>query len=294
MTFTQCGNSGVYAWNTKGRLINCVITQCKYSGIHCSINALIELEGDQTKVDGNVTRGSSWYSGLDTNDTSSIIHLLFPLTKESVSTNNHGGRNYNKSAGSITTVESFQVVSQENKTSSSLSSSSSSSSEASITQQLRTENSQLRSEITELRSENDKLRSLHTVHVIDVDKDNEESSYLPPTKTLHDNKTRKRKRVPVEKILSDANKVAKVKIEKVNNLLDDSKKATKAAEEEAQKAADALEDALECILCMDNKRDTLFLPCCHLNTCGECASMHSVCPTCKQPIERQVNNVYIS
>jgi ribosomal protein L32 len=111
---------------------------------------------------------------------------------------------------------------------------------------------------------------------------------------LHENTTRKRKRVPVEKILSDANKVAKVKIEKVNNLLDDSKKATKAAEEEAQKAADALEDALECILCMDSKRDTLFLPCCHLNTCGECASMHSVCPTCKQPIERQVNNVYIS
>ena len=26
MTFTQCGLHGVYAWNTKGRLINCVNT----------------------------------------------------------------------------------------------------------------------------------------------------------------------------------------------------------------------------------------------------------------------------
>ena len=55
MTFTQCGDTGVVANNTKGRLLNCVITQCNYSGIFCRENALIELEGDQTKVDGNVT-----------------------------------------------------------------------------------------------------------------------------------------------------------------------------------------------------------------------------------------------
>ena len=33
MTFTQCGCHGVSAWETKGRLINCVITQCRSSGI---------------------------------------------------------------------------------------------------------------------------------------------------------------------------------------------------------------------------------------------------------------------
>ena len=96
LTITQCRGrgSGVYAKNTKGRLINCVITQCGGSGILSSMNALIELEGDQTKVDGNVTSGSSNSYGLNTSYTSSRIHLLFPLTKESVSTNNHGGRNY--------------------------------------------------------------------------------------------------------------------------------------------------------------------------------------------------------
>ena len=33
MTFTRCGDDGVHAYNTKGRLINCVITQCYNSGI---------------------------------------------------------------------------------------------------------------------------------------------------------------------------------------------------------------------------------------------------------------------
>ena len=105
MTFTQCRTGGVYAENTKGRLINCVITQCGTSGIACDENALIELEGDQTKVDGN--------DGLKTLSTSSIIHLLFPLTKKYVSTNNKGGGNFNRrgrnynSVGTIETVDAF-------------------------------------------------------------------------------------------------------------------------------------------------------------------------------------------
>jgi len=106
MTITQCGDCGVAARNTKGRLINCVITQCGHSGVNCYENALIGLEGDQTKVNGNVTGGDSGSTyGLETSDTSSIIHLLFPLTKESVSTNNGGGGNYGGD-GTIETVNS--------------------------------------------------------------------------------------------------------------------------------------------------------------------------------------------
>ena len=108
MTFTQCGWSGVYAWNTKGRLINCVATQCEKSGILCDENALIELEGSQTKVDRNGTRGFSSHFGLSSSSTSSRIHLLFPLTKESVSTNNKGGRNYGGSGGTILQVPVFE------------------------------------------------------------------------------------------------------------------------------------------------------------------------------------------
>jgi hypothetical protein len=116
MTFTQCGEFGVVAWNTKGRLINCVITQCEESGIFCSRNSLIELKGDQTKVDGNVTSGIG--SGLYTYYTSSIIHLLFPLTKESVSTNNHNGQNYG-GCGEISIVDddgnTIEIINEANE-----------------------------------------------------------------------------------------------------------------------------------------------------------------------------------
>jgi hypothetical protein len=108
MTITQCGRFGVLAMNTKGRLINCVITQCGGSGIFGSSNALVELQGDQTKVDGNGTSGNSSSYGLKTYDTSSRIHLLFPLTKESVSTNNHNGQNHG-GRGTIDTVASFNI-----------------------------------------------------------------------------------------------------------------------------------------------------------------------------------------
>jgi hypothetical protein len=113
MTFTQCRWAGVVARDTKGRLINCVITQCGGSGILSGNNALIELEGDQTKVDGNATSGMGY--GLNTVAISSRIHLLFPLTKESVSTNNGGGyeSNYVSTFGgtcsTIKTVNSFET-----------------------------------------------------------------------------------------------------------------------------------------------------------------------------------------
>jgi hypothetical protein len=106
LTITQCRWSGVYAENKKGRFINCVITQCGKSGIACYENAFIEVEGNHTKVDGNVTRGGSSQYGLSTSNTLARIHLLFPLTKESVSTNNIGGGNYG-GTGTIQTVSSF-------------------------------------------------------------------------------------------------------------------------------------------------------------------------------------------
>jgi len=110
MTFIECGQCGVFLADAKGKLINCVATQCRWSGIYCSRNALIELEGSQTKVDGN-NKSGGWH-GLcaaspttETLSTSSRIHLLFPLTKESVSTNN-GGENCGGN-GTIKTVNSF-------------------------------------------------------------------------------------------------------------------------------------------------------------------------------------------
>jgi len=106
MTITKGHTNGVYVYNARGRFRNCVITECGGSGILCYENALVELEGHQTKVERNGTRGGGF--GLCTYFSSSRIHLLFPLTKESVSTDNGGNGNYGGiMGGSIETVDSF-------------------------------------------------------------------------------------------------------------------------------------------------------------------------------------------
>jgi hypothetical protein len=156
--------------------------------------------------------------------------------------------------------------------------------------------SKLKDTITNLTKDNEQLQNNlqvalinlndHlSVSVVNVDTDQMETMLPPTFVTLQ---TRKRKRVPVEKIVNNINKNVKIKIEKVNTLLDDSKQATKAAEEKASKAVDDLEDALECVVCYERKRDTLYTPCGHFNTCGVCASMNSLCPTCRTPINSRL------
>jgi hypothetical protein len=109
VTFVRCGVHGIYALNTKGRLINCLITQCGRDGIFCGSNAVIELKGSQMKVDGNNAGGFSRCYGLHAWDGTSFIHLLLPLTKESVSTNNFNGQNCGSGFGGgiIDTVNRF-------------------------------------------------------------------------------------------------------------------------------------------------------------------------------------------
>ena len=111
MTITQCYNHGVEVYNTTGRLINCVITHCQGSGIYSHAGALVEVEGSQTKVEQNITGGDKDRYGLTTYDTSSTIHLLSPLTKESISINNHNDQNYGSRdsicRGTIRTVMTF-------------------------------------------------------------------------------------------------------------------------------------------------------------------------------------------
>ena len=112
MTFNLCHRHGVSASNIQGRLINCGITQCKESGIYCGGGSLIELEGSQTNVCGNVTCGYSGYYGLQTSGNSSRIHLLSPLTKESVSANNHNGMNFSGSGFFVGSIETVNTLPQ--------------------------------------------------------------------------------------------------------------------------------------------------------------------------------------
>ena len=59
---------------------------------------LMKIDGNATTVHHNGTWGGNY--GLKTG-TSSSIHLVSPLTKEMISTNNNGGRNY---SGTIQTI----------------------------------------------------------------------------------------------------------------------------------------------------------------------------------------------
>jgi hypothetical protein len=104
VSFDQCGFCGVWAYKTKARLTNCQVTNCE-RGIHSRGYSTVEIEGEETRIDNNGTHGSEYQHGLQAS-AESFIHLLAPLTKEGISTNNNGGGNYG-GPGTIETVNSF-------------------------------------------------------------------------------------------------------------------------------------------------------------------------------------------
>lgn len=54
-------------------------------------------------------------------------------------------------------------------------------------------------------------------------------------------------------------------------------------QEPEEKKAQAME---ECLICMENIREIVFLPCCHFLTCSDCSSKVNKCPVCSQAIEK--------
>ena len=97
-----CGREGVRAINTQVTLTDCIVTNCRYSGIRSYDNGVIHLYGERTQVTRNCTSGSSSSYGLDAYSSSSAqIILHAPLTKESVSRNNRGGGNWGGGYGKI-------------------------------------------------------------------------------------------------------------------------------------------------------------------------------------------------
>jgi hypothetical protein len=95
--------SGVRVYETKrNTMSNCQVSHSKQSGV-VVWDGLLTMNGSGTSIHNNVTSGSSHSYGLYTCSSSSSIHLVSPLTKESVSINNGGGGNY-KDNGTIKTI----------------------------------------------------------------------------------------------------------------------------------------------------------------------------------------------
>ena len=80
---------------------NCQVSHSKESGVFVQ-DGLMTMNGNGTSIHNNVTGGNIFSYGLHTSSSSSTIHLVSPLTKETVSINNGGGGNY--SSGDIKTI----------------------------------------------------------------------------------------------------------------------------------------------------------------------------------------------
>jgi hypothetical protein len=95
-TIEDCGEDGVYAWGADITCDDLQVIGCGYSGVVAYGNATITLSGHGTSIQGNGTKGDSSSYGLDTGSYStSSIHLVHPLTKEQISSDNSrnwGGR----------------------------------------------------------------------------------------------------------------------------------------------------------------------------------------------------------
>jgi hypothetical protein len=84
--------NGVWAkFSKRNTMKNCNVSHSKLSGL-CVYNGLMTISGNATTIHHNGTYRGCY--GLQTTFSPSFIHLVSPLTKEMISTNNHGGTNH--------------------------------------------------------------------------------------------------------------------------------------------------------------------------------------------------------
>ena len=85
-TVEDCGWHGVYAYKADISCDDLQVIGCGGSGVYASYNATITLSGHGTSIQGNGSKGGSYSYGLNAPSSSSIIHLVHPLTKKQIST----------------------------------------------------------------------------------------------------------------------------------------------------------------------------------------------------------------
>ena len=100
-------NDGIVVSGSKrSTMKNCNVSHSKWSGLVVNGGGLMTIDGNATTIHHNCTNGDSSCTddyGLHTG-ISSAIHLVSPLTKETISTGNEGCRHYG-GAGTIKSVD---------------------------------------------------------------------------------------------------------------------------------------------------------------------------------------------
>ena len=102
--FVQECRNGCWAYNTKGTLQCCEITQCRRSGVCAGMKGVIVVQGP-TRIHHNCTKGEDGNKsyGLRASEVESLIEIVAPLTKEGISVNNNQLHDYG-GKGTIVTV----------------------------------------------------------------------------------------------------------------------------------------------------------------------------------------------
>ena len=95
-----CGWGGMVVMDgARADCTNVTVSQCRFSGFVAYDGSCITLRGERTSVTENATDENGAGYGLDACGSSSVITLISPLTKERVSRNNGGGRNWKTENG---------------------------------------------------------------------------------------------------------------------------------------------------------------------------------------------------
>ena len=111
----------IYVYCTKRNTMkNCNVSHSKNCGLRVMSGGLMTIDGNATTIHHNCTKGRNGNSdnyGLRTTGPSSIsIHLVSPLTLETISQNNHSGGNYGGTFGIVdnegTVIETIQEATE--------------------------------------------------------------------------------------------------------------------------------------------------------------------------------------
>ena len=94
------GGVGVYG-SKRNTMKNCNVSHSKGSGLIVGNGGLMTIDGNATTIHHNGTDGYGYGLNAWSYGSSSSIHLVSPLTKEMISTKNHGWGNY---FGTIQTI----------------------------------------------------------------------------------------------------------------------------------------------------------------------------------------------
>jgi hypothetical protein len=95
------GRYGVVVHRTKrSTMKNCNVSHSKKSGLYVVYGGLMTIDGNATAIHHNGKSEYGMWCGMYATSSSSI-HLVSPLIKEMISTNNHCGNNY---CGTIQTI----------------------------------------------------------------------------------------------------------------------------------------------------------------------------------------------